>query len=391
MRAWFLVAGVASGACVSIPPYPSKNGVAFETDGTGGKITGPGFELHLAKTAYHYPDSFVVDGVQLIGHSTSDQCADEDQVGTAMYPLPAIRPDGVDHSTAGSLDAEGMPFPGPAVVQVEIGWSNQITCDAMREPSGVTKLTVFPDGRMVRYDTLRDDSQYSMDHPLAPGDCPCSGAQAGGPFVLTAFWAMPKPASPTPLFTGSTAMALPAAGASGDAATTACIDAGTVQLGATGIDRVRVPTTTGDTVAFVTDLGMHATLGTYVDSGFDEMWVGRTSCPDLLDHAGHGADMLMINQAPVQPGEHDGIYGGEGVNGGGFGIGAQSPAILRGPLALPFAVWLSWGAAVDSLTVDSDAGKTGDWYIPQRIDDHQWILWFRDPLASGEQITVTPR
>ena len=37
---------------------------------------------------------------------------------------------------------------------------------------------------------------------------------------------------------------------------------------------------------------------------------------------------------------------------------------------------------------EAAAGKTGAWYVLQRIDAANWIAWFRDPLMPGETIAI---
>jgi hypothetical protein len=87
---------------------------------------------------------------------------------------------------------------------------------------------------------------------------------------------------------------------------------------------------------------------------------------------------------------HDGIYGGDDGSGGKPGLPVSGRVELTGPVSSSFAVWLRFPHAVDALRATLETA-TGAWYMPQRVDDTSWIVWFRTGITAGQTIAIEPR
>jgi hypothetical protein len=123
-----------------------------------------------------YPNSITIGGEQVLGGSV--HCGGESLIGTAAYPAFTLTgdpatwpPDGAPAnipSLTPTLKAEG-----PAYVQVQLNWlTGKYTCGGQHDASGSSLLTVFPDGRTIRTETI---SPTDSALPTTPGTaCGCS-------------------------------------------------------------------------------------------------------------------------------------------------------------------------------------------------------------------------
>jgi hypothetical protein len=113
-------------------------------------------------------------------------------------------------------------------------------------------------------------------------------------------------------------------------------------------------------------------------------------CKKALERAEEhaSASSLLVNGEPATVSLVNGIYGGDVGDGDKPGVKVPTEGVaLAGPINSSFAVWLRFTSDVDGVRAQL-AGKTGAWYVLQRIDAANWIAWFRDPLMAGETIAI---
>src|SRR5262249_46645018 len=90
-------------------------------------------------------------------------------------------------------------------------------------------------------------------------------------------------------------------------------------------------------------------------------------------------ELLLRGATPTHapPPATGATYGGRG-SGGQSGIPRPSArAELAGSTTSRFAVWLRFPGAIEAVRATLE-GKTGAWYLPQQVNDREWIIWFRD-------------
>lgn len=378
------VAAAATG-CLSTPPYQPEVAVAYTDDGAGGTASGPGFALHFATgTGFHFPDRLAIDGSDILGHDPDSACFAENEAGIQLKPTPRISADGdavqVENQLATALR-------GPAVVQVQLAWATRLSCSTMRAPHGTSTFTVFPDGRIVRRDTLDDASSM----PLTAITCACDSQ--GNTFTVSSYWTLDR----TPFHEVDLPQEDPRPVPMGDSdlanVQLACLAGTSYHVGSAWRDHDQSTIHGSDAVVA---LGRYRIFG---DSNFDAfpwdtsaaLFIDRSGCDAVLRRAREYADPspLTVNGTAVIASERDGIYGGDTGDGPGIAL-AAARAEITGPVDDAFAVWLQFPRSVEAVRASLD-GATGAWYLPQQIDDRSWILWFRDPLHAGQTIVVEPR
>ena len=99
--------------------------------------------------------------------------------------------------------------------------------------------------------------------------------------------------------------------------------------------------------------------------------------------------LSINNSSSIFASLHDGIYGGAGDSDPPGVMLSTDQVQLTGTVAGSFAVWLRFPHAVDAVRATLK-GKSGAWYLPQQVDDHSWIVWFRDALLTNQTITIEP-
>jgi hypothetical protein len=380
-------AAVIATGCFSVPAYQPEQAVSYTETGTGGTAAGPGFALHFAGgDGFHFPDALMVDGSDVMGHDATQECFNENELGVLISPTPRIS------ATGGAARVTNHLVPalrGPAVVQLKLDWATQFACDPTRSPGGTATFTVFPDGRIVRHDTIVDASTA----PISPG--PCSCGDTNKLFFVSTFWTLARNSTYklyTPNVPGP--IDLPAAMDSVSSNYgTACVDGGGYQLAVSWSDFHGTTIRGGNTLV---GFGRDLVIG---DSNLTTLQLESGSMM-LIEHAGCEAmattartdeyitpSSLSIGGAAVKPALRDGIYGGDSGD-GQPGIPLTTDRVeLTGPVKSSFAVWLRFPHAVDALRATLE-GMKGPWYLPQQVDDHSWIIWFRDAISTGQKITI---
>jgi hypothetical protein len=375
-----LLAVVATG-CLSVPPYAPEISVSYTERGTGGVAAGPGFALQFADgDGFHFPDALTIDGGDVLGRDPAARCFDQDQAGFQIAPTPRIS------ANSGAEPVVNRLVPvlrGPAVVQATVEWASP-ACNNAREPGGISTFTVFPDGRIVRHDALSDPSSSDI------GALACACGPGEDAFTVSTFWTFAtgrfsafhdvdtrqRTSLPGP---SDTPITNQAAG---------CLDGNGYHLAVAWRDNIGTTILGRDTVlAFDRTMVFRASqLEAYTWEDSTAIVIDRTSCDAAftraLEHSQPSA--LSINDAPAMPGIRDGIYASDGAP------LTTARVVLTGTVNSSFAVWLRFPQPVEALRASRELA-TGAWYLPQQVNDREWIVWFRDSMASGQTIVVEPR
>lgn len=414
MKSWALIAaGAALAGCFDKPPFrgggdddidagptdPACTGAGPITTGLDGMgrsvICGPGYSMRFSIGGYGFPDSFRVGGTELL--RDRDTCEDEDRFGIGFYPAGII---------AGSAPRVGQQVEGgrrvavevatPFLVKVGIEWRASFgTCTLA--PHGRTTFTFMPDGRVWRADHILDVTGASA--ASCPGGCPEASSSAWRVTSFAAF-AVTDGQSITP----EPPPTLGDHGPGNDLQMhTSCI-AGDDYAIAVGLNeelprRLRSPS--DQTIAYVQELlpAPAATLPTTLDGWLHSFFLvrtPRTECTPLrTELEAHTAQnpQLLLNGVSLDV-SHDGLWGGENDEGNvGYPIVDTATLQRGGPVDLTagWGVWLRFSQIYTRVDVTKTGGPaTGDWYLAGTGlgDGTQAIFWFRDPLATGETITI---
>ena len=360
----------------------------------GATVCGPGYRMEFSDIGAKFPHLLVVGGMFLAGRGES--CNDERGVGVALFPASLIN--GEPHTgVEGTLS---LRLSGPAVAKVVIDWSADYSCQTTGTLQDRTSFTFFPDGRITRWDRLRQTEQ------VAGGGCTvCSQGGNSNTFFLTSYTALA--AGSDAVLTGASIETLTSYGQSASGLQSACLTTLGRRVAFGWRDtstRIRVADDSPRTLAFIQDVIRDApSLGPDLsDDVTTHMLVSSTTaCADLraraLQHANRPNLTLtfaddMTDQIGPSP---DGIYGGEradGTDGYDPRIGAVRISPTSTTIPGNFAVWLDFGAqANQNVAVTHNNAPSGDWFQIQRVTTSEVIFWFRDDLAVGERITITPQ
>lgn len=407
-------------ACLSIPPFMGSPLLDYKEDNGGAIVTAPDFTLHFASGAsFHLPDRLTMVGStdNLLGHDDSVLCFDESGTGFSLYPTPRISGDIATQPAQNQL----VPLMrGPAVVQVRLDWATRLDCSQTRAPGGHSTFTVFPDGRIVRHDTLSDPSQDQIfSNPCKCQPYPDPMNRTPDEFIIEAYWTFARSFKSLHTVSSSDGTAsqpqdLPAPGIPPQGGDAICLDAGTYQLTSfqpPSDDRQKPQ----NNILWTNDLIVHRNQQRLGPSDLEELswditsalFVEKTGCTKAAQHVKdyHEPPTLMVDQIAGTASPLDGIYElpAGGMDSGkdpGFDVSdgittlslppprpdGTPPPPLRGA----FAVWLRFPHAI-TVPVATRTAATGVWYVPQRVDDRNWIIWFRDPLQTGDdKIMIRP-
>ncbi|HWU89517.1 MAG TPA: hypothetical protein VN253_19785 [Kofleriaceae bacterium] len=393
-----LAAAVMATGCFSVPPYEPDNAVSFTASAAGGgTATGAGFALRFADgPGFHFPDKLLIDDADVMGHDQAQTCFNEDEVGFRIVPTARITATGAAPAVKNLL----VPaLRGPAVTQVKLDWATQFNCDATRAPGGTSTYTMFPDGRIVRFDTIAD----AVSNEIVPSKCACETPSRSEDllFTISTHWTLARTSFETLSFDSNTNR-LPDDGqevaANFDAT---CIARDSYQVAVAWPASMASPmglrtATRGraSLIEFRRDLDLGASqLKAFSYDNSSAIFIERAGCDAAFKRANEHArpSALTINGTSMKPSIRDGIYGGDAGDGLPPGIDLPDKrAELSGTVNSSFAVWLRFPGSTDAIHATL-AGKTGAWYMPQQVDDRTWIVWFRDPIGAGQTVTVEPR
>ena len=389
-----VAAAVLVTGCLSTPPYKPEDGVSFTETGTGvpgsrgATVAAPGFELHFADgDVFHFPDTLKIDGTDVLGHDATSACFGQNELGFLIAPTSRISADGGANVVTNRLEPV---LRGPAVVQVKLTWATQLTCSAERKPSGTATFTVFPDGRIVRFDTMADPSSAS----IAASTCSCGAMDQQ--FNVITFWTFAGAGFRTLYAPDNKVLPLPTANLVANYETSCIADMAHQVALAWRVSKDTELSSSPALLRFgrtLSDVGT-SVLDSYSYENHSAIFIerlhGDTGCAAASVRAEEFVTPphLFANDSEVRLGS-DGIYGG--TDGGLLpGLPVSGRVALTGPVKSSFAVWLRFPNAVDALDVTLE-GATGSWYLPQRVDDTSWIVWVRAGLAPGQTIAIEPR
>jgi hypothetical protein len=401
---------VLAAGCFSVPPYEPQTGLSYtESDaggatvtgrgagtgfGTGSGSAGSGFSLRFADgPGFHFPDALTIDGVDLMDHAPQTEgCFREDELGYLIAPTPRISAHGGAMVTKNVLSAE---LRGPAVVKVKLDWGTAYRCSSTHSPGGTSTFTVFPDGRIIRFDTLADP----VSSLITPSACQCETPMASEDMVfhLFTYWTLARKAIQG-LYAPDKQSSLPSAGDYNGISNvgTPCADIGSFQVTFAWRDlsntRIRGG---GEVIGFAHELGTGpAELGALDFEDGSALFVSHDNCLDAIPRAADflKSPQILIGSVETPISEIDGIYGGDSGNGEPGIVLAGESVDIAGPTPAGIAVWLRFPRPVEALrAVHSVSHGMGEWYVAQQVDKSSWIVWLRDPLQATQKISISPR
>jgi hypothetical protein len=384
------------------PPVAPEVRFVDDSNG-GGTVTGPDFFVRFGSgSVAHYPDRLQINGVEVLGHDGAVACNAEDQAGIALFPAQRAAVLGATPISTNLI----AHLTGPAVVKLEVFSVLQLMgSDASgtpvtRTPTLRSRYTFHPDGKTFRYDTV--DGGTGSDVTTASINC---ASMTSTQFVPTSFTTLRADGSAT-LYRGANSLVTAIPGGPGSAAisdaTSACIDYGQQQVAFAWNDtftRIRAPSTT--TLAFVYDFDRAAAnaMGSANYWTRSAMFLGRanscTATNGVHDLARRWRDTHELIANGVSIGiANDGIFGGESDPGNQIGINLPLAGLtVTGDVPMPFAMWLTYAPGTNGLVIEKTPAPSPPFYQIQKADGlgEQWVIWFRDPITTGQTISIRPQ
>jgi hypothetical protein len=417
-----LAAGFAAvsalGGCLEVPSYEGPILIGYSPDGEGAIVSTPDVSLHFATGGgFHLPDQLLVDGFDVMGHAASP-CWAESGTGLTVMPMPRVSGDPLDGGVSPGDNDLQVTMRGPAVVQLKLTWSTRwsfaagATCSTnpRHTSGGSSTFTMFPDGHIVRHEVLTEANPDREQ--VAASRCTC-GAMPKAPdqFILSTYWAFDRTRFPTQFGLGNSGPDIPDPLDLGNDYDViphyeaVCFDGPSdqYQVASTWVVPPATehgPITNAVAVGFDTLVSHDAQKQGDPELEFPwdvhgALFIEHSNCPAALRRTlDYTSPQELTISTPsgatsTLPSPLDGIYGGDPGNGApGIDV-PDGPATLSGGPTGSFVVWLRFPRSVLVPTA-TRAGASDVWYVPQRVDDRSWLIWFRDALQPGETITVRP-
>lgn len=385
------------------PSKPSGAGLVVDTSSANARVTmRDGSVVGFASALNHYPfpDSLIVANQDLV--ATAEGCGYEDQIGVAAYPVFTIgsQPPG---SSTHTLVPEVV---GPAFTQLRTHWSVPLdsSCGAGATAIGAGSTTwgFFPDGRVVRNDTIVPTDMNTVSP--GPQSCNCPGGNGVMGFVITSYttFEATRLAAVTRARQQEQSAPLPATTTAAEGACARGTMGGAVAVWWDRPDMAEIsprptrlrheanPGTLHDIFAFVYDMVPASEMLTSVSAGMSfgirtHMLLSSTStpCTALLDTAEAFAGSQPLQIGPVGMAGSPVAY----VTGGVFDDATSYTGAITIDGAQPpgFAVHLRF-PGFTAVAADRDADRV----VWQRQTDGTFTMVFVDGLSAGQPITVTP-
>lgn len=376
-----------------VPSCANPNDVAVLPNGTGdvgARACGPGYEMVFADTGAKMPYQLGVGSSQLMANGQT--CNDERGTGIGIFPSTLVNAE----QRPGVTGTLTRVWTGPVVGRVRVDWEASYTCSGPGTVQDYSIFTFFPNGHITRFDRIR------MPVNVTTGSCTVCSGGAGSPSstqFLTSYATLQAPDNAA--LTGGSIGSLTAYGDQIPNVPAACLDT----LGrsvAFGFENTstRVRVAGGGTpraFAFVQDIAVGTTIGMIDDHFTTHMMVSAVpACATLyqtmLDwRVRPELEIQGVGMGPA----NDGIYGGENDSGataiqttvGVFTI----RAVTGNTIPAGAAVWIDFGSQnTANIAVSSNRSPTGEWFRLQRVTASQIVFYFRDPIAQGDIITITP-
>lgn len=386
------------------PSKPSAAGLVVDTTPADTRVMfldGSLLGFRNVLTRYPMPDRLIVGGQNLV--AAPEGCAFEDAVGIAVYPIFNIGSQTLAGAPTHGLDADMV---GPAFTQLRTQWTIQLPNPCSPTPTqaaGNTSWGFFPDGKVVRNDTIVPGDMA----PVTPGASGCNCPTAGmgttnalvtsyTTFEATQLSAVTRAGEPEQSLLPSPGVLQGALGAC--ARGTAQGKVAVYWDRPDGMDPVPRPTrlrrvTNGansnhDIVAFVYDIfATQPGVAIPQDASYGirtHMMLngGSLPCTDLLANVEGfaGAQPLMIGPA--------GSLGMISYTSGGVfddNTPYTGPIRIQGTLPSGFAVRLRFPGFTAVAT-----DRAADRVVWQRHTDGSFIVFFKDGIDGTTAITMTP-
>ena len=406
LRCWALVAAVVSASCIKLsgfhpadaptgspdahtadaaPPGECGNGFADQAtasmSGSAICAAGPGYVLRFPAAGFRYPDQLHIGTADVLGTATS--CNEESLVGIDLYPITRFS---VDSPVSGETASATIVLGGPVVAKVAVTWSwqAQVSCAPNRTVRGDSTFTLFPDGRVVRFDELTT--------PAAPSQTNCDCDTGAPGFFLTAYLTF----EPSVMVSSSTGdPVIPTTGAGMMLPMLSCAYGNGWAIGIAEQLAGRVKNATGGGIVLTTDLDASGStsLSSGTRSTVTAYQIGTGNCMQLIGSIAHymnvtGPQLRVRNAGGFDTmigTERDGMYGGDNGSAAGLPTGPGT-LTLTTPDTIPPG-WALWVRGTTVLAPSAMPARTGDWFKIQN-GTNESIIWFRDGLTSGETITV---
>jgi hypothetical protein len=399
-RAAVVSIALAGAACLKIPAFnqqdaatgvgdtASDGSVPPPIDITGSVVTGPGYVINFSDAGARFPYQIIAGGNHMMGGS--QQCADEQAMGIAVYPV--YRANGADSPNMGA-HVFTTRMRGPYVGQVQLDWSGNFNCTTgASELSGTSLFSFFPDGRITRFDRLTNSASRSA------ADCTmCTNGPSSNDFFVTSYTTLIVDNN---AFVSDGNLIGASYGTQVPAGRTACVRERGQTIAFAWTDtqtRLRVANDTSvQTIAFIKDLMQGVTLPAQDFVTTTQMAISATGdCSALEARIGPFSDddhRVTINGTDVGAALTDGIFHGGPLNDGlpvDFPVTITPTQTIATGMPAGFAVWLYSDPIPQNLTLTHSANPSGDWYRLQRVGQMGLVVWFDVPLADGQSITIS--
>jgi hypothetical protein len=355
---------MVASACASPPANPA-GGALLAVDATTASVSTTSkapirYTVAFADHGVRMPQSVFIDDVDRVA---TDRCPAESGIGIGVAPvLNAVAP------VHGGIDASGtlkIDLPGPVIARILITWMAPYMCSgAQQEAKGTSTFTFYPNGRIVR-----DDVATPSTTALGGPDCGCGGQSA---YSFTSFWTFAAAQVVNPDGTALTSGPV-----------TSCAVYSNHMIGVAWPNSSTHVHQTAATSSFVYDWETDAAPLRPMSRGVTSAIMlseqtAAASCGDVLSDLD---DVPLLVNGVTMATDTSGMYVDLAVH--------TSPVVLSVPGALPRGSAISLNVG-DFASVTRSPAVDGDWYAIQN-DGDQSIFWFRDGLAAGETITITPR
>lgn len=168
--------------CANVPSFAVSEPVLRVTADRGVRVAGSNFELDFAASGVHMPEHLIVDHVDVLG--VDDTCRGENRIGIAVAPAR--------QASAGVADTNPEPTvlaAGPLIAKVKVQYALDYTCPNNERLSGTSEFTIFPSGRIARWDSQVQPSNNSLTQV---GECGCQHETDSVNFqdlFFSSFWA----------------------------------------------------------------------------------------------------------------------------------------------------------------------------------------------------------
>jgi hypothetical protein len=381
------------------PPGVCGNGgsgmATASMSGTSICAAGPGYALRFPARGFRYPDELRIGSAEVLGTSTA--CNEEGEIGMAAYPMPRFA---ADTPATGETGSASILLPGPVVAKVEVTWSWHAAAACVPSGSavsGISTFTLFPDGRLVRFDQLTTPT--SADKAM----CDCGSAAQG--FFITAYLALDQSTSPVITDQGGSAYA-PGTAYGTTTPPLLCASGSDWGIGIAQLAQGRARLTTGGAISLTYDFSAtgDSTLHAGTQSTVTAYQIGSAACtaaqlapidqftmstgPNLQIHRG-GTSPFDDVIGTSNDGMYGGDYGSPPGGPGGLPVGAGTVVLTAKPgdtIPGGWALWVGGGVTLHNPTANPP--RTGAWYQIQN-GTSDGIIWVRDALSGSDTITVT--